>query len=203
MLDEVKNHLSSDDEAVRAVSTMVNKTVQAMNQFKMVRKHMLNTKSSDCPSTSKTNGPGTPSSPPSDKEPTTRRKRSRTEKDTTVVDSQWQPSPIVLDDPRASKRKRDTQSTPHPDYSQPLYHEAPESHETEDISEEVQRRLRIKEERRRKKEVPQSAKRKRESMSPGSSRRRKKLAKVGNEPNEGQAGFGAESGRMRKAKKMR
>ncbi|KAJ5083558.1 hypothetical protein N7456_012985 [Penicillium angulare] len=202
MLDDVKNHISSDDEAVRAVSTMVNKTVQAMNQFKVVRKHMVS-KSSDRPSTSKNDGPSTPTSQHGDNEPTTRRKRPRTEKDTAATDSRWPSSSTVLDDPRASKRKRDINTNPHPEYSQPPYHNAPETHETEDISEEVQRRLRIKEERRRRKEVPQSEKRKRDSMSPGSSRHRKKRAKVGDESNEGQVDSGAEGVRMRKSKKMR
>lgn len=41
MLDSVKSHVSPDGEAFRAVSSMVNKTIQAMNQFKVVRKHMV------------------------------------------------------------------------------------------------------------------------------------------------------------------
>lgn len=41
MLGTVKGHIAPDGEAFRTVSTMVNKTVQAMNQFKVVRKHMV------------------------------------------------------------------------------------------------------------------------------------------------------------------
>jgi len=41
MLDSVKEQVASDEEAFRAISSMVNKTVQAMNQFKVVRKHMV------------------------------------------------------------------------------------------------------------------------------------------------------------------
>lgn len=41
MLGTVKGHVTPDGEAFRTVSTMVNKTVQAMSQFKVVRKHMV------------------------------------------------------------------------------------------------------------------------------------------------------------------
>lgn len=41
MLDSVKSHVARDGEAFRAISSMVNKTIQAMNQFKVVRKHMV------------------------------------------------------------------------------------------------------------------------------------------------------------------
>lgn len=41
MLDSVKAHVAQDGEAFRAVSSMVNKTIQTMNQFKVVRKHMV------------------------------------------------------------------------------------------------------------------------------------------------------------------
>lgn len=41
MLDSVKDHVAPDGEAFRTVSSMVNKTVQAMNQFRLVRKHMV------------------------------------------------------------------------------------------------------------------------------------------------------------------
>ncbi|KAJ5754455.1 hypothetical protein N7533_003998 [Penicillium manginii] len=40
MLDSVKGHIAPDGEAFRAVSAMLNKTVQAMNQSNVMRKHM-------------------------------------------------------------------------------------------------------------------------------------------------------------------
>lgn len=46
MLDEVKGHVS-DDEALRTVSSMLNKTIQAMNQLKVVRKHTVCLKTFD------------------------------------------------------------------------------------------------------------------------------------------------------------
>lgn len=41
LLGSVKGHVAPDGEAFRTVSSMVNKTIQAMNQFKIVRKHMV------------------------------------------------------------------------------------------------------------------------------------------------------------------
>lgn len=41
LLGSVKGHVAPDGEVFRAVSSMVNKTIQAMNQFKIVRKHMV------------------------------------------------------------------------------------------------------------------------------------------------------------------
>lgn len=41
MLDSVKGHVAQDGEAFRVVSSMVNKTIQTMNQFKVVRKQMV------------------------------------------------------------------------------------------------------------------------------------------------------------------
>lgn len=113
----------------------------------------------------------------------TRKKRSRAEKDEDVtslkheINTQYDST----EDVRASKRKRDTASYSGVDEDQ---HNASGTTETEDISEEVQRRLRIKEERRRRKESARPEKRKRgsrlsnESASPGASNRRKKKAKT-------------------------
>jgi hypothetical protein len=41
LLDSVKEQMTGDDNAFRAVSSMVQKTVQAMNQLKLVRKKMV------------------------------------------------------------------------------------------------------------------------------------------------------------------
>lgn len=41
LLGSVKGHVAPNGEAFRAVSAMVNKTIQAMHQFKVVRKHMV------------------------------------------------------------------------------------------------------------------------------------------------------------------
>ncbi|KAJ5537060.1 hypothetical protein N7513_010246 [Penicillium frequentans] len=203
MLDEVKGHVS-DDEALRTVSSMLNKTIQAMNQLKVVRKHTLNKQTSDNPfqstsTTSKTRAAESPTSQSTDTEHNARRKRTRTDKD---IEPRVSNDPI--DEARASKRKRDI-----PSYQHPI--DTPDANETEDISEEVQRRLRIKEERRRKKESSQPEKRKRDSMisnestSPGPSRHRKKRIRVGDETGlvELASGSATEGGRTKKMKKLR
>lgn len=41
LLRSVKTHVAPDDEALRSVSTMVGKTVQAMDQCKLLRKQMV------------------------------------------------------------------------------------------------------------------------------------------------------------------
>ncbi len=50
MLDSVKGHIEPDGEAFRAVSVMLNKTVQAMNQSNVMRKHMVSLRFPWCPS---------------------------------------------------------------------------------------------------------------------------------------------------------
>ncbi|KAJ5159649.1 uncharacterized protein N7482_006653 [Penicillium canariense] len=190
MLDSVKAHVTRDDEAFRTVSSMVTKTIQAMNQSKVARKYMLNRKTSDnvfnaTPSSSsapKTNPQPTPTPQFTDTETRGRRKRPRTEKEGTVTPSQERSQ----EDPRASKRRRDlisfqaTEEDP-----RNASYASSGSLETEDISAEVQRRLRIKEERRWKKETNKPEKRKRESLvstesvSPGGARHKKKRARTG------------------------
>lgn len=120
----------------------------------------------------------TPTPNPSDVDPMPRPKRSRAENETRMSNTQLNTiqDPVTHDDPRPGKRNRNT--TP---YKIPT--EEPQrspSPETEDISQEVQRRLLIQEERRRKRESSQTDKRKRESIgsnesvSPGTSRRKKR-----------------------------
>jgi hypothetical protein len=41
MLTQVKAHTATEGEAFQAVTSMVNKTVQAMNQLKLARKNMV------------------------------------------------------------------------------------------------------------------------------------------------------------------
>jgi hypothetical protein len=126
----------------------------------------------------------TPTPQSTNTDPTSQRKRSRNEKesDITYAESQTNTQPDILED-RASKRKRDIASHP----AAEDFHQTPGSLETEDISEEVQRRLRIKEERRRRKDDTKSEKRKRESLlsnesaSPDNSKHRKKRARTGND----------------------
>ncbi|KAJ5239248.1 hypothetical protein N7468_003867 [Penicillium chermesinum] len=143
MLGAVKNQLPHDGEASRTVASMVSKTIQSMNQFKIVRKQMMHNRRHPC-------------------------FKAQSQHNSSPKSSSAIPSSAI---PSSTKTPRI-----HPTLHLP---------ETEDISQEVQRRLRIQEERRRKKESGRSDKRKRESMgsnenaSPGTAhqRKRKKVGK--------------------------
>jgi hypothetical protein len=90
-----------------------------------------------------------------DTEANTRKKRRRVSRDSDTV------HPEPTDEMRAPKRHRESSSQPttEPDG------EFTSSHETEDISAEVQRRLKIKEEQRLKRENSKPDKRKRDSLA--------------------------------------
>ncbi|KAJ5102149.1 hypothetical protein NUU61_004371 [Penicillium alfredii] len=208
LLDSVKGHIAPDGDAFRTVSTMARKTVQAMGQLKVVRKHMRTRKkatnlgrymdlmalldhvsrSAATSSSSGMNAHPTPTPQSTDSEATIRRKRSRADRqhaEITQPENATQPQshPDSTDKPRAPKRKRPAAaataaSAPGEDAARNM---TPSSFETEDISEEVRRRLRIKEERRRKEGGgTKSEKRKRDSLasnesaSPGSTKPKKK-----------------------------
>ncbi|KAJ5398088.1 hypothetical protein N7509_006201 [Penicillium cosmopolitanum] len=175
MLDSVKGHIAPDGEAFRAVSAMLNKTVQAMNQTNVMRKHMLNKKTNEYTASDE-------ASPIP--EPRKKKKRSRLENEEendVPVNHNFETS----GESPVSKRKLNPTPPLHlPDESQ----NTSSAYETEDISAEVQRRLLIKEERRRKKENAQPEKRKRESLisneslSPGGGQKpQKKRVRVGSE----------------------
>lgn len=127
----------------------------------------------------------TPTPQSTDTDTSSRRKRSRTEKESDIpsTESETNTQTDQSEDPRASKRKRD--AVPYTEVDEATRNTSG-FFETEDISEEVQRRLRIKEERRRQKESAKPEKRKRESLlsnesvSPGPSKHRKKRARAGN-----------------------
>ncbi|KAJ5710175.1 hypothetical protein N7493_009767 [Penicillium malachiteum] len=231
LLNEVKSQLAADSDTFRAVSSMVNKTVQSMNQSKILRKAMMNQKIDAFYTEKSSSSPSNPSNPsafsqknrtepnpsqsqsqsqPQSSEPM-RRKRPRTEKDTPPRDSQTTVSEDPIAAHRSSKRRRDNPDEPPQDYAQPPQQDYPGEWETEDISEEVQRRLRIKEEIRRKKESSRVEKRKRDSLqsnegrSPGSSKHQKKRTKLGDEAHDrdssSTSGTGGE--KVRKGKKPR
>ncbi|KAJ5497330.1 hypothetical protein N7463_009317 [Penicillium fimorum] len=170
MLSMVKEQIAPEVNGFQTVSSMVNKTVQAMNQLKMARKHMMSKAAT--PSTS-------PSNPTqsTDTEANTRKKRRRVSRDNETA------RPEPTDEMRALKRHRDSSSQPTTEQDGEF---TSTSLGTEDISAEVQRRLKIKEEQRRKKENPKADKRKRDSLasndgeSPIASRPRKKRLMVAN-----------------------
>ncbi|KAJ5200566.1 hypothetical protein N7491_008630 [Penicillium cf. griseofulvum] len=148
MLSMVKEQIAPEVNGFQTVSSMVNKTVQAMNQLKVARKHMMS--KNPTPSTSTSNPTQS-----TDTEANTRKKRRRVSRDNDTVRSE------PTDEMRSPKRRRDSSSQPttEPDgeFMSPL--------ETEDISAEVQRRLKIREEQRLKRENTKPDKRKRDSLA--------------------------------------
>lgn len=117
--------------------------------------------SQDVPSTSaSSSSTKNTDSQPTSTETSSFKKRSSAE----MADSPLPFQPLTPEDEgRAVKRRRDTAQENHPPT---VSYVPPQSWETEDISEEVQRRLRIKEEKRRKRENTKPEKRKRESLQP-------------------------------------
>ncbi|KAJ5611059.1 hypothetical protein N7510_007778 [Penicillium lagena] len=204
LLNSVKEHMTGDGNGSRTVSSMVQKTVQAMNQLKLVRKKMGSHKttldddhSTAASQTSSMNGAHrshthTPTPYSTDAVNTARRKRSRNEKEggnETETDFGTPPTDKNQTyedaDPRAPKRKRSSYSAVSGADDDPR--DATEtSLETEDISAEVQRRLRIKEEQRRKRERDNARPEKRKrtsgasngSVSPDRSRPKRKRSKM-------------------------
>ncbi|OQE44571.1 hypothetical protein PENCOP_c002G01501 [Penicillium coprophilum] len=170
MLSMVKEQVASEVNGFQAVSSMVNKTVQAMNQLKVARKHMMSRNTT--PSTSSSNHTQS-----TDTDTNTRKKRRRVSRDNETV------RPEPTDEMRAPKRNRDSSSQPATEQEAEY---TSTSLGTEDISAEVQRRLKIKEEQRRRKENPKPDKRKRDSLASNdgesamASRPRKKRLMVSN-----------------------
>lgn len=134
----------------------------------------------------KTNAYATSTSHPAEADTSRRRKRDRTENEenATVQTARSNSQTDSSGEVRASKRKRDTGFDSGADEDP---HNASGATETEDISEEVQRRLELREERRRRKGTTHSEKRKRDSLhssgsvSPDTTRHPKKRARTGGE----------------------
>ncbi|CAG7926657.1 unnamed protein product [Penicillium olsonii] len=174
MLGLVKGQIAPEVDAFQTVSSMVNKTVQAMNQLKVARKQMMNKSANSSSST--------PNQPHTDAGANTRKKRRRVSGEQEQTRAAAEVTPESSREMRSAKRVCDAPSQPPPEQDR---HVTPTSLGTEDISAEVQRRLKIKEEQRRKRETPKHDKRKRDSLasndgaSPGATTRpRKKRAKT-------------------------
>ncbi|CAI7632697.1 unnamed protein product [Penicillium glandicola] len=174
MLSMVKEQIAPEVNGFQAVSSMVNKTVQAMNQLKVARKHMMSTALGNAtPSTPSSSNP----TQSTDTDVNTRKKRRRVSRDNVTA------RPKPTDEMRAPKRYRESASQPTNEQDGEF---TSVSLGTEDISAEVQRRLKIKEEQRLKKENPKQDKRKRDSLASNeggstiTSRPRKKRLRVEN-----------------------
>ncbi|KAJ5558442.1 hypothetical protein N7535_008653 [Penicillium sp. DV-2018c] len=164
LLNMVKGQITPEPDALRAVSSMVNKTIQAMNQLKVVRKHMMNSKShertitedgaylsphlrrvpkntdidmtaSENTTTSSASTPSNPSNPPHSTDSETNTRKKR--RRVSREKEPTRPDPEV--EVRSSKRSRDTSfqsQTQEDDYTTST------SLGTEDISAEPDKRKR-------------------------------------------------------------
>ncbi|PKY05854.1 hypothetical protein P168DRAFT_280727 [Aspergillus campestris IBT 28561] len=160
VLKSLRESVTWDDDAVRLVASMVERTTRLMAQFQVVKKQLAQKNSNGRdpdPSAS------IDSRNPRDNHPKERKKRSRSR----MAMGELTPPSITPEQPqtlalRPPKRKRLDVAVPGGD--EDVRNVMPVSAETEDISEEVQRRLAIKDEKRKKRDS-QLEKRKRESLA--------------------------------------
>ncbi|PKX99495.1 uncharacterized protein P174DRAFT_49500 [Aspergillus novofumigatus IBT 16806] len=207
MLNGVKCQVAGDGDSFRLVSSMAEKTNKLVMQFRVIKKQLMNTRnpSAGVPEAA---GNGNSDSARSNHSKERERgvkkhKRARVDEgadeDVDVMQAEVQLMQAQEDRPyaaisRSSKRKRLDLAIPGAE--QEVADVMPVALETEDISEEVQRRLKIKEERRKKRDA-KPEKRKRDSLasngsasasSPGGiARPRKKKVKTSGAGEEGSA----------------
>ncbi|KAE8364632.1 hypothetical protein BDV27DRAFT_157679 [Aspergillus caelatus] len=191
MLNLVRNNVPSGD-ALQMVSGMIEKTNRLMTQFRVVKKQLISKpgnfgESSEKPTATANEyrTASTSSSRDSSKRRRSRskerRKRFRVESDSMEVENESTDT-MPVGAVQYQKRKRLDMMMPGGD--EDVRNVTPVALETEDISEEVQRRLEIKEEQRRKRSSKPD-KRKRDSMastgstsSPGGISKPKKKTKT-------------------------
>ncbi|RMJ23136.1 hypothetical protein PHISP_05980 [Aspergillus sp. HF37] len=161
-LDSVRGHLETD-EAVRTLSGMVEKTNRLMAQFKVVQRQMNKTNPFSEMSTSAPRARRSRSASPRPND-TRRLEEARIRSRSPIAQPEAGPAPTTT-----SRRRRAGRSVLGEDEDD--RNAVPESMGTEDISEEVERRLRIKEERRKKDyNYIKPAKRKRDSLTSNESK---------------------------------
>ncbi|KAJ0419026.1 hypothetical protein BJY00DRAFT_173405 [Aspergillus carlsbadensis] len=163
---------SSDPEGSKLVSSMLERTNKLCVQFETVKKHIIpRIQGGRFASTWATSTPpGNSYSSRSKQDDMTgskRRKRARRSNDNEQKSEfREQLLPESLPPPQLLKRKRTELAIPGAD--EDVRNAMPVALETEDISDEVQRRLKIKEEQRRKRETdvkPEKRKRGRDSLA--------------------------------------
>ncbi|KAL4971492.1 hypothetical protein BDW66DRAFT_163647 [Aspergillus desertorum] len=165
MLRSLKTQVSSDPDAYRLISSMIERTQKLVMQFEGVKKHMVSTtRSSGFGSGFGSRAPSDSSSRADDVMARKRRKRCRISNEIGPV--REPPQPVLEVQP--AKRKRVDMAIP--GANQDVRDVMPVSLETEDISDEVQRRLKIKEEQRRRRVAkPEKRKRDRDSLASNAS----------------------------------
>ncbi|KAL4916547.1 hypothetical protein BDW62DRAFT_202536 [Aspergillus aurantiobrunneus] len=181
MLQALRSQVS-DPEASRVISTMIERTNKLVLQFEGVKKHIAPrataTRGNDSMRDLSGAGNELPRTTPLQSGDGVTRKRRKRERVSNDMEPEVETSEPVLD-VQPLKRKRIDAAIPGAD--EDMQNAMPVSLETEDISDEVQRRLEIKEEQRRKRDSkPEKRKRERDSLgsntssSMGSKKPRKK-----------------------------
>ncbi|GFF33083.1 hypothetical protein IFM46972_03768 [Aspergillus udagawae] len=212
MLNGVKNQVVGDGDSFRLVSSMAEKTNRLVMQFRVIKKHIMNSRNpfagvpeAVVSGTSHSISDSSQSNGSKERERgggTHKRARADedAQEDVDVMQAevqlmQAQESRAYAAISRSSKRKRLDLAIPGAE--QEVADVMPVALETEDISEEVQRRLKIKEERRKKRDA-KPEKRKRDSLasngsasasSPGgvARPRKKKVKTISGAEREGRA----------------
>ncbi|KAL4769048.1 hypothetical protein BDW60DRAFT_219222 [Aspergillus nidulans var. acristatus] len=167
MLRSLKGQVSSDPDAYRLISSMIDRTQKLVMQFEGVKKHIVSTTRSSGSGSSSGSGPRPSSDSTSRVGEATLRKRKKRNRISNEIEPVREPQLPVLE-VQPAKRKRVDMAIPGAD--QDVRDVMPVSLETEDISDEVQRRLKIKEEQRRKRDAkPEKRKRDRDSLASNTS----------------------------------
>ncbi|GLA13924.1 hypothetical protein AnigIFM62618_011342 [Aspergillus niger] len=169
MLHQVKSQLHSHGEELQLVSSMVDKTKRLIAQFDILKKRVVGQLNTAAPEsdTRSSESMSTSSSRKDLKKERLKRHAhhmhdSEEDEGTTAAEDH---DPLTARSlaVHSSKRKRIDEFIPGADEDVRRF--SPVSVETEDISEEVQRRLRIKEEQRKKRGTSKADKRKRDSLT--------------------------------------
>ncbi|KAL4787978.1 hypothetical protein BJX76DRAFT_353772 [Aspergillus varians] len=169
MLQALKDQVSADPSASRVISTMIERTNKLVIQFAGVKKRIVPRIARGFDSTrASSDGNDFSRTTPSRTEDITARKRSKRQRlSNSEMESEAESREPVLEVQR-SKRKRMDVAIPGAD--EDVQTIMPVSLETEDISDEVQRRLEIKEDQRHKRDSkPDKRKRDRDSLASNTS----------------------------------
>ncbi|KKK19776.1 hypothetical protein AOCH_003188 [Aspergillus ochraceoroseus] len=174
LLNQVRDQVTSDSEALRVISSMVQRTKKLVSQFEGIKKHIIprapggNDATGNCMTDELLHDDISASSSSrraASTESKNGRKRPRRQSDEIVMQAEIEEA-LPVEAERFQKRKRLDVAVPGAD--EDVGDAIPVSLETDDISEEVQRRLKIKEERRKRRHA-KPEKRKRESLASNSS----------------------------------
>ncbi|GKZ92313.1 hypothetical protein AnigIFM59636_005036 [Aspergillus niger] len=174
MLHQVKSQLHSHGEELQLVSSMVDKTKRLIAQFDILKKRVvpkLNTAAPESDTRSSESMSTSSSRKDLKKEQLKRHAHHMHDSEEDGGTTAGGTTAAEDHDPltarslavHSSKRKRIDEFIPGAD--EDIRSFSPVSVETEDISEEVQRRLRIKEEQRKRRGTPKADKRKRDSLT--------------------------------------